>query len=133
MALHVEKAQELVWSLIEQNPSRRPRVADLARELHTTSTALRRMQRRNRAAKLQDLITFGCISYAAETICNGGKIFAAMRIAGFRNKTNFNKQFYAFLGMTPSQYRLARRPLHCRSVHVTASEPAPTYPNSFRR
>jgi len=50
-------------------------------------------------------LTYSCITYAQLLIRQGIKISAAMRIAGFRQRTNFNRQYREFLGELPRESR----------------------------
>jgi methylphosphotriester-DNA--protein-cysteine methyltransferase len=71
--------------------------------LGKTAAKLRRELRRHRCATGRDIITYCCLTYAAHLIGTGTKVDAAMRLAGFHNHTNFNRQFRAFLCRLPHQ------------------------------
>ena len=82
---------------------------ELALACKRSSTQLRRDQKANRAARVRDLITYGCLLYAANLISKRTKCEAAMTLAGFRNKTNFNRDFRTYLGCLPHEFA-GRRP-----------------------
>jgi AraC-like DNA-binding protein len=58
---------------------------------------------------LRDVIVLVRLGYAAQLITNDVKVQAAMRLAGFRNWTNFNRQFRRRFGATPAEYRARHR------------------------
>ena len=87
---------------------RRPTVAEAAATLGVSPVQLRRLLKRTGRATFKAMLTEVCLSHAASLIREGMKIEAAMRLAGFRNKTNFNKQFARRFGMLPKKYRTTR-------------------------
>ena len=113
--LPVVLAEELIWKLLDRRPGRRPSVDELARTLGTDARHLRVRLRADRCAPAREMITYGCLTYAARLIAEGVKIEAAMLIAGFHNKTNFCRQFREFLGCQPGRYRPSARPRTART------------------
>ena len=107
--LPVALAEQVVWNLLDVCPGRRPCVHELARAVGTDARRLRGSLRVNRCAPARELITYGCLTYAARLIAAGVKVEAAMLIAGFHNKTNFCRQFREFLGCQPSRHQPGRR------------------------
>jgi AraC-like DNA-binding protein len=67
--------------------------------------ALRRLLRGEGALTPKALITQVCVEHAAELIRSGTKIEAALSLAGFHQKTNFNRQFRRMFGCLPHEYR----------------------------
>jgi AraC-like DNA-binding protein len=99
--LDTSRGVRLVWEELAARPGRRPRPVDLARRLGRTLPQLRRDQRANRAAPVGTLITYGCVAYAVRLIANGVKCEAAMRLVGFRNRSNFNHDVRDYFGYLP--------------------------------
>lgn len=112
-------SQGITWRLLEGQPSRRPSVDDVVREVGRSTLQLRRDVRRHNAllqeclgslsaaCPMRDVLTFCCVAYAAHLIGHGTKIDAARQLAGFQpeGKSGFNKQFRNYFGCTPQQFR----------------------------
>lgn len=101
---------ELVLAELEGRPGRRPRPADLAGRVRRTVPQLRRDQRVNHAAPLAEVISYACTLYAVVLIGSGVKCEAAMQLAGFKNKTNFNRNVRDYFGALPHDFVRATRP-----------------------
>jgi AraC-like DNA-binding protein len=86
----------LVWRHLERHPCRRPCVRDLARALGTTERRLRRACQATGGSSLRLHLTYGCVTYAAQLIASGTKSEAAIRLAGYRSRWNFNRQCRQF-------------------------------------
>src|SRR5262245_1998881 len=97
-------AIRLVWQCLDTGHCR-PTSADLAAVLGVSERHLRRAQQRHRAARWRELITYGCLLYALREISCGVKVEAAMRLAGFRNRTNFNRQVREYFACRPIEFR----------------------------
>jgi AraC-like DNA-binding protein len=93
-----------IAALVRRSGSRLT-VKEIAREFGLTEVTMRRRWRLPGMPPLRDVIILVRLGYAARLIVDGTKIEAAMRLAGFRNWTNFNRQFRRRLGGTPAEYR----------------------------
>lgn len=95
---------DVVWRQLEAL-GRRPTIHEIADALDLSAAQLRRRVKSMGGITLRSVLTRACLSYAENLICDGTKIEAAMRLAGFRNKTNFNAQFSRRFGALPNQWR----------------------------
>jgi AraC-like DNA-binding protein len=90
-----------VWHWLEMHPDVRPRLSDLASTIGMSPRALRRAWQHTGRPRLRELITYGCLSYAAWLIATDGwKPIAAARQAGFRSYWNLNRQCKKYTGST---------------------------------
>jgi AraC-like DNA-binding protein len=103
--LHLPRAQRLIWHWLETHPGRRPMVADLARIAGMTTSGLRRGLHKDRAAKCRDMITYGCLTYAARRISEGMRVGAAMTLSGFHSEQAFRRDCRDYLGCLPTDFR----------------------------
>lgn len=83
----------------------RPTLAEVSDELHMTSAAIRRALWRECHTSFREETVNAAVTFAAEMISAGTKVTAAARAAGFRNRTNFVRQFQRRIGCLPSQLR----------------------------
>jgi hypothetical protein len=86
----------LVWRHLDAHPCERPAVGEIARAIGMTERQLRRRWHAKRVEPLRSLVTYACVTYAWCLIARGTKTEAAIRLAGFRNRWNFNRQSRAF-------------------------------------
>jgi AraC-like DNA-binding protein len=86
----------LVWRYLGEHPCQRPRVGDLAQAFGLTERGLRRIHHRAGGPTLRAQLAYACLSYAACLISTGTKSEAAIRLAGFRSRWNFNRQCRQF-------------------------------------
>lgn len=93
--------------LLCHRPASRLTVRELAVALGLSERQLRRAIRVRGQTSARDVIILTRVAYAPARITAGDKICAAMFLAGFRNKSNFNRQFRACLGCSPSEFRSA--------------------------
>jgi methylphosphotriester-DNA--protein-cysteine methyltransferase len=95
--------QTIGWQL--NTHGRRPTMAEVAGAMELSAAQLRRRFKSAGELTFRSALTQACLTHAGMLIRNGTKIEAAMRLAGFRNKTNFNKQFNRRFGALPNQCR----------------------------
>jgi AraC-like DNA-binding protein len=99
----------LTWNWLTLNAAvlrRKPKVSEVAAMAGMRQPELRR-RLSNEVSTIPTIrryITNVCFEYAAQLISSGVKIEAARELAGFRQKTNFNKRFVALFGCLPSSY-----------------------------
>jgi methylphosphotriester-DNA--protein-cysteine methyltransferase len=111
--LTLPEIERITWELLEEHPDVRPTMAEVAAVRGGSPLQIRRANERIQrivgsmgyCAKFRDVLTYSCITYAQLLIRQGIKISAAMRIAGFRQRTNFNRQYREFLGELPRESR----------------------------
>jgi AraC-like DNA-binding protein len=111
--LTLPEIERIVWELLEEHPGNRPTMREIAAVRGCTVLQLRRQHdqvrrvlgARGYCPSFRDALTYSCVTYAQLLIRRGTKIQAAMRLAGFQQKTNFNRQFRRFLGALPSEAR----------------------------
>jgi hypothetical protein len=126
----------LVWRHLERFPCQRPLVQDLANALGTTERGLRRACRLAGLGAVRRHLAYGCLTFAASLIAAGIKSDAAIRLAGFRSRWNFNRQCRAFglgsatacrAGESRIQFDRAavKRALHAYGDFRTASHERP--------
>lgn len=108
--------ERVIWQLLERNGGRRPRLFAIAplvgrnplqlrREFAASSRHLQSVfGSAGQGATFRDAITYCCLTYSAAAVAKGTKIEAAALTGGFRSKSNFIRQFKAFLGCLPSEY-----------------------------
>jgi methylphosphotriester-DNA--protein-cysteine methyltransferase len=114
--LTLPEIERIVWELLDEHPGRRPTMQEVAAIRGFTSLQLRRTTERIQrvlgpigyCATFRDELTYSCLTYARLLIAKGTKIEAAMRLAGFHQKTNFNRQCREFLGDSPSDWKSRR-------------------------
>jgi AraC-like DNA-binding protein len=105
--------QKAVWAIIEER-QRRPTMSEIAASLDTTPLRLRRRIHSQRelfagtscyfdGSPFRAVIGWCCLTYAADQMARGCKVLAAMRLAGFTNKSSFNRQLRQYFGCLPSQ------------------------------
>jgi AraC-like DNA-binding protein len=102
--LSLPEIERVVWELLEEHPCRRPTMAEVAAVRGCTALDIRRTAERIQrilgpvggGATFRDALTYSCLTYARLLIRRGTKIEAAMRMAGFHNRTNFTRQFSRF-------------------------------------
>ena len=107
--LTLPEIERIVWELLEEHPCRRPTMPEVAAVRGCTALGIRRTTERIQrilgpigcGATFRDALTYSCLTYARLLIQRGTKIEAAMRLAGFHNKTNFNRQFSRFFVERP--------------------------------
>jgi len=111
----VDELQAVIAQLLEQY-KRRPRMREVARAIGVTEWRLRRQFHAGRVnglapcspVRFRSILTCECARYGKHLIELGYKIEAAVKLAGFNNRTNFNRQFKALFGCLPSQCRNRR-------------------------
>ena len=109
--LSLPEIERIVWELLEEHPGRRPTMAEVAAVRGCTPVQIRHATDHLRrilgtvayCAPFRDALTYSCLTYAGLLIRKGTKIHAAMRLAGFHQKSNFNHQCKEFLGSLPSE------------------------------
>ena len=104
-ALHLPRAQRLIWKWLETHPGQRPAVADLAVMASMRERELRSRLRRDHAATAQEMITYSCLTYAARRISEGMKVGKAMALSGFQDDDAFRRDFRDYLGCLPHDFR----------------------------
>lgn len=100
----LDRFEQAVWWFYETHMSW-PRIADVASILGTTSRGLWRMLRGTSPLPCRQALSRIRILAAAREIAAGGKIDAARQIAGYANKTAFNRLFLRQVGCLPIEYR----------------------------
>jgi AraC-like DNA-binding protein len=109
--------------MVVTHPDTCPLVSDVARAMRMTERTLRRRWRLYRLDAVADVHTLrqeiirARVEFAAERIAKGEKIMAARTEAGFKDTSNFNKQFRRYVGCGPEEFRW-------RGTTVQASDPA---------
>jgi methylphosphotriester-DNA--protein-cysteine methyltransferase len=109
--LRLPEIERIVWELLEERPCQRPTMEEVAAVRGCRARDIRRATERIQrilgpigyCATFRDALTYSCLTYARMLIQRGTKIEAAMRLAGFHNKTNFNRQFSRFLTCEPGE------------------------------
>ncbi len=109
--LTLPEIERIVWELLEEHPGHRPTMDELAVVRGCTALDIRRTTERIQrilgsigyCATFRDALTYSCLTYARLLVQRGTKIEAAMRLAGFHNKTNFNRQFSRFFIGRPAE------------------------------
>ena len=96
-----------VVELLVRRLGRRPRVAELARELSLGELALRRFWKRRCGSSLRVWIGYGCIRYAVRLIAAGTKVEAAICLAGFKHHGHFCREVRGYFGMNPRDVKAA--------------------------
>jgi AraC-like DNA-binding protein len=92
----------IVASILEGH--RRPRIRDVAAQLHMTATQLRRRLSRLQST-YRNCVRDASLTIAERLLCHGTKVEAAMLLAGLHNRTSFNRQFGRRFGCRPSEYK----------------------------
>lgn len=108
-SLTLPEIERIVWELLEEHPCQRPTMAEVSAVRGCTALNVRRATERIQrmlgpigyCATFRDALTYSCLTYARLLIKRGTKIEAAMRIAGFHNRINFNRQFSQLLVERP--------------------------------
>jgi AraC-like DNA-binding protein len=95
---------DTVHSLLRERPCHRPLSRDVALALALPPWTLRRAILALERTSIRQLTSQGCLLFAASHISAGTKIHAAMRLAGFRNRSSFTKGFRRAFGCYPSEY-----------------------------
>ena len=84
---------------------RRPSIDHVAGAFGMTAVELRRSLHDQCAMSFRMLVARSRVDHAARNIQHGMKIEAAIRFAGFTNRTNFNRLFRRYYGCVPREYR----------------------------
>jgi methylphosphotriester-DNA--protein-cysteine methyltransferase len=114
--LTLPEIERIVWELLDEHPGHRPTMTEVAAVRGCTPLQLRRTTERIQrilgavgyCATFRDALTYSCLTYARLLIERGTKIHSAMRLAGFHQKTSFNRQCQSFLGSLPNELRSRR-------------------------
>ena len=109
----LSEIERIVWECLEEHPCTRPTMSEVATIRGVTALQIRRTnQRIHRVfgervheASFRDALTYSCVTYARRLITQGTKVEAAMRLAGFHQKTNFNRQCREFFAQSPRDWR----------------------------
>jgi methylphosphotriester-DNA--protein-cysteine methyltransferase len=99
----VNTIEAFVWKTLRDDRAR-PSVLAVAGHCGLTALTLRRFLRRSGRPSCRELVTHARVTYAAKLLTEGTKVDAVILLAGFRNRTNFGRQFREFLGCTPGEY-----------------------------
>lgn len=94
--------EEATLELVRVRPGRRPTVGEVASRLGLRPRQLRRAQVRLGLPPVRQLIVLSAVTVAAELIRDGIKIEAAISMTGFKNRTNFYRQFRRYFQKLPS-------------------------------
>src|SRR5262245_27085989 len=103
-SLSTSRLDEVIWHHLV-GCGRRPTMAEIAQSVDVSAAQLRRRLKHAGSITFRTTLTEACRTYAGLLIHNGTKIEAAMRLAGFHNKTNFNRQFTKHFGALPKAFQ----------------------------
>jgi len=93
----------VVWLLLDRNEV--PTVPTIASLCGRSPRQLQRQWRRSGRESLRTVITYARLSYAWRLIAEGTKAQAAIKLAGYQSRWNFNRQSRRFGGRRACEYR----------------------------